>query len=479
VDLFGATDPEHVAQKLREAVYASVLGVTTNDLLSSTVTIVNDSVGIVGNLVITEHVVSGSSFAPTGMSGGNGTSLMDITVGGTGAYVELENETNGVVGNVPIECSLTLTSLNEQGMVGGLDPWASDQLNGYLQAMLLCSPEADASAFGRYSLTLNSTLVDPAVGTRVLTWFDVESWDVESSFIIGLNDGQVSPTLDGNNRFGVEFYREADDEVRVRLKFGGITGETYMPVNGTAFVGRQYCTELEIVASAGDRATLRVFEAPDMVNPVATVSVDKTAAVTYDRWSVTTLGSATAAEGSGVSLNVRYVDVEVGTGSVVDASSGILVGESKWRLFRDRHQLELVAGDGAKTLTGNTADWIDSSVDEVLTTELETVAPIVLLNGVSFESSIQEAGYPKVSLNDTYDQMEVSFVSDKSGTYYVKLDSSAFTNGLLVTSGSCVGGVGKVVPMFTQDLVGAGARDGLHEFKVYVMDDAGNIGSAG
>ena len=137
-----------------------------------------------------------------------------------------------------------------------------------------------------------------------------------------------------------------------------------------------------------------------------------------------------------------------------------------------------VSGDGAKSVTGNVWDGSDLSADCVLSWTLNSVAPIVSITGLSFESTVTEGGYPKISNKDFFDQLQLEFQADKDGTYYVKLDSTAFTNGLLVTSGLCSAGVPKIVPMFTQDLTGVGARDGLHDLTVYVKDEYGNIGSA-
>jgi len=231
------------------------------------------------------------------------------------------------------------------------------------------------AAYDKYSLALNAGADTSVVGFRMLFALDFLSFGPNNILLVGGFTGTNDPITDQSNGDFVGMAIEAEQGIVHFRAWAGTNESSRSFASGlgtSRFLNVPLLVEIETVGATSGLADMefRLYDRTlSLDRPVITIPLETSTPPTITHAGMTSLGRRTAEQPTGQSnmqANLRYLDVEPGTGSVYQTPWYVQQSNAKWRPYQDRPPL-LLSQEGVIHLSdsfdGNAGYWrFDSSV---------------------------------------------------------------------------------------------------------------------
>lgn len=335
-----------------------------------------------------------------------------------------------------------------------------------------------APSYGRYQLPIDSAGIaaDIPVGTRFLFEFDLAALPSETYVSFGAHLNNAHDSFAGNDQVHFSI-RNEHGRLYYRFVFSDSVSPWYPSgLPDEAVIGRPLVLEIERV-STGDCAARLYRRDASLDIPLWNVTATKVGNHSV-RAAYVGVGSSTSVTWGATPLPdfsvtlLRYVDVEVGTGSVIPVPSGGIVAlAAKKRLFADRTPMRLTAGDGLKSIlsqlssaTGVAGPILQSSVG------LDSSEPQVTIRAVVPETRVLDNTQEQLRFGGDQNRLlRLVFTAATVGRYSVRLDATSIQDGVELATAEYLtpGGIETVV------IDTATVPDGLHRISIFFTAENG------
>lgn len=304
------------------------------------------------------------------------------------------------------------------------------------------------AAFDKYSLPLSAPVVINTIGFRVLVNFRLDSFGDNSILLFGLFNDQFDPETSLAAGNVCAFALETE---KAHIEFRGWYGPSGTAVNlGTAlpvsrFLNRDLLVEMELVdTGAVEVVEFRLYEMDvSLTVPLLSARSETAANPTVDRFSITSLGKRTPElPDSEMSVAFKYVDIELATGVIFEALSGLDISDAKWRPYQNRPPIELLYGNSLnQVFVALSPDGVTSNTEAVDTITVDNSDPKIFVLSFNPESTVIVPGTVnppviKGSLQSGFDEVTFIWSATHIGEYTLRVGSTSPYDGTEILSGS-------------------------------------------
>lgn len=338
-------------------------------------------------------------------------------------------------------------------------------------------------AFDKYSLPLNASVTIDTIGFRALVVFRLDSFGENSNLLFGLFNDQLDPASSIASGDVCAFVLETE---KAHVEFRGWYGPSGTAVNlGTAlpvsrFLNRDLLVEMELIdTGAVEVVEFRLYEMDvSLTVPLLSARSETAANPTVDRFSITSLGKRTPElPDSEMSVAFKYVDIELATGALYDASTGIDISDAKWRPYQNRPPIELLYGDSLnQVFVALSPDGVTSNTEAVDTIAVDDSDPKIFVLSFNPDSDVivPDTVNPPVvkgSLQSGFDEVTFTWSATHVGEYTLRVGSTSPYDGEEILSGDypTIGASVTTVWNFA-DLP---PPDGTNDVTLYLIADSG------
>ena len=300
--------------------------------------------------------------------------------------------------------------------------------------------------FDSYSIPVAASSPDYPIGTRIVSVFNITNIDPGSNIIFALWQNQDTPVVQvtKNGMIAAMVGRDLLNNAFLRVYSSGpVFQQVNLSVSPTDLLNKTLVLLVERTGPLSVKATLTGSFASDdgnsfrvdLTNILGEIEVTNpfVPVAEADRLTISTYVPDVVPSGT-LAAHVLYLDVEVGTGTVLAVpSTGLGETDAKLRLYADKTRLFLTDGVSDKTVCSELYDptiGLSSSCnDSILMVDNEH--PDVIITNVVTDSTvyIMSECAIKVSYHPDFDDISIYFRSSKPGRYSVRVNSTTMYDG--------------------------------------------------
>jgi hypothetical protein len=302
-------------------------------------------------------------------------------------------------------------------------------------------------AFDKYSLPLTAPVTIDTIGFRALVNFRLDSFGENSSLLFGFFADQLDPLASFAAGHVCAFALETEKghvEWRAFYGFSGSAVNLGTAVPISRFLNRDLLVVMELIGTgAVEVVEFRLYEMDASLSvPILSARAETAANPTVDRFSITSLGKRTAElPDSAMSVAFKYVDVELATGVLYDASAGIPSLDAKWRPVQNRPPIELLGNGPNQVFVALSPDGVTSNIEAEDSITVDSSDPKIFVLTFNPDSDVIVPGtvnppVVKGSLNAGFDGVTFTWSCTHVGEYTLRIGSTSPTDGTEILNGT-------------------------------------------